>query len=37
LVGDLGFAAIALGRVDEGGKLLSIDGPLILQNLIKHG
>lgn len=37
LVGDLGFAAIALGRVDEGGKLLSIDGPLILQDLIKHG
>jgi predicted dinucleotide-binding enzyme len=37
LVGDLRFAAIALGRVDEGGKLLSIDGPLMLQNLIKHG
>jgi predicted dinucleotide-binding enzyme len=37
LVGDLGFAAIAPGRIDEGGKLLSIDGPLILQDLIKHG
>ena len=34
---DLGFAAIALGRVDEGGKLLSIEGSLMLQNLVKHG
>lgn len=37
LVAELGFAAIALGKINEGGALLGIGGPLILQNLIKQG
>lgn len=37
LVGDLGFAPVKLGKVNEGGKLVSMGGPLILQNLIKQG
>jgi hypothetical protein len=36
-VGDLGFATIKLGKVNEGGKLIGMSGPLILQNLIKQG
>lgn len=37
LVGDLGFAAIPLGKISEGGALLDRSGPLVLQNLIKLG
>lgn len=37
LVGDLGFAPIMLGKVNEGGMLIGMGGHLILQNLIKHG
>jgi predicted dinucleotide-binding enzyme len=36
LVSDLGFAPIPLGKITQGGKLITIDGPLILQNLIKQ-
>ncbi len=36
LVDQLGFASISLGTGDEGGKLLGLGGPLILQNLIKY-
>lgn len=35
LVADLGFAPIKLGRVDEGGRLIGLGGPLILQNLVR--
>jgi hypothetical protein len=37
LVADLGFAPIVLGKVDEGGVLIGMGGPLILQNLVKQG
>jgi 8-hydroxy-5-deazaflavin:NADPH oxidoreductase len=37
LVGSLGFAAITLGRIDEGGNLLRFRGPLVLHNFIKLG
>ena len=37
LVDKLGFAPIALGKINEGGTLLGLGGPLILQNLIKYG
>ncbi|PII15843.1 NADP oxidoreductase coenzyme [Stenotrophomonas indicatrix] len=37
LVGLLGFSPIVLGKIAEGGALISIGGPLILQNLIKKG
>ncbi len=36
LVEELGFAAIKLGKLNEGGSLLETSGPLILQNLIKQ-
>ena len=36
LVSDLGFAPVRLGKVSEGGALLRLRGPLVLQNLIKH-
>lgn len=36
LVDQLGFAPISLGEIDEGGKLLGLGGPLILQNIIKY-
>ena len=32
----LGFAAIFLGRIDEGGRLMHIPGPLVLHNLVEH-
>ena len=35
LVERLGFAPISLGQTAEGGKLLELGGPLILQNLVK--
>jgi hypothetical protein len=37
LVGELGFAPVMLGKVSEGGMLIGMGGPLILQNLIKQG
>jgi predicted dinucleotide-binding enzyme len=33
----LGFASIGLGKITEGGALLAMGGPLVLQNLIKLG
>jgi hypothetical protein len=35
LAEQLGFSPILLGRVDEGGRLLQIDGGLILHNLVE--
>jgi len=32
----LGFAPILLGRIDQGGRLLHIPGPLVLHNLVEH-
>lgn len=37
LVGELGFAPVSLGKINEGGALIDMGGPLILQNLIKLG
>lgn len=37
LVAALGFAPIALGKLHEGGALLGLGGPLVLQNLVKRG
>ncbi|MDE1165196.1 MAG: NAD(P)-binding domain-containing protein [Pseudomonas sp.] len=36
LVERLGFAPISLGTIDDGGTLLGLGGPLILQNIIKY-
>lgn len=36
LVERLGFAAIGLGKIREGGALLGMGGALILQNLVRH-
>jgi predicted dinucleotide-binding enzyme len=36
LVESLGFSAVVLGSICEGGRLLRFRGPLVLQNLIKH-
>lgn len=36
LVGDLGFAAIELGPIAEGGRLIQARAPLVFQNLIKY-
>lgn len=35
-VEQLGFAPISLGTITDGGKLLGLGGPLILQNIIKY-
>jgi len=32
----LGFSPIFVGRLDEGGRLLHIPGPLVLHNLVEH-
>jgi len=32
----LGFSPILVGRIDEGGRLLHIPGPLVLHNLVEH-
>jgi predicted dinucleotide-binding enzyme len=37
LVGELGFAPVSLGKINEGGALIAMGGPLILQNLIRQG
>lgn len=36
LVDRLGFSPIVVGRIDEGGRLLHIPGPLVLHNLVEH-
>lgn len=36
LVHQLGFAPISLAGISEGGEMLGLGGPLILQNIIKH-
>ncbi len=36
LADQLGFAPILLGRMDEGGRLIHIPGPLVLHNLAEH-
>lgn len=36
LVERLGFSPILVGRIDEGGRLLHIPGPLVLHNLVEH-
>ena len=35
LAGDLGLAAVQLGRIDEGGRLIEAPGPLVLRNLVE--
>ena len=36
LVHGLGFSPILLGRIDEGGRLIHIPGPLVLHNLVEY-
>ena len=36
LAKQLGFAPIGLGRIDEGGRLLSFRGPLMLRHLVEN-
>lgn len=36
LAGQFGFSPILVGRIDEGGRLLHIPGPLVLHNLVEH-
>ena len=36
LAEQFGFSAILLGRIDEGGRLMHIPGPLVLHNLVEH-
>jgi len=36
LAQQLGFSPILVGRLDEGGRLLHIPGPLVLHNLVEH-
>jgi predicted dinucleotide-binding enzyme len=36
LAEQLGFSPIPVGRIDEGGRLLHIPGPLVLHNLVEH-
>jgi predicted dinucleotide-binding enzyme len=36
LVGDLGLAAVQLGRIDEGGRLIQARNALVLRNLIER-
>jgi predicted dinucleotide-binding enzyme len=36
LAEQLGFSPILLGRIDEGGRLMHIPGPLVLHNLVEH-
>jgi predicted dinucleotide-binding enzyme len=37
LAKELGFSPIGLGKIDEGGRLLSFRAPLVLHNLVEHG
>lgn len=36
LVGRLGLAAVQLGRIDEGGRLIQVPGPLVLRHLVER-
>ena len=36
LVGDLGLAAVQLGRIDEGGRLIQAPEALVLRNLVER-
>jgi predicted dinucleotide-binding enzyme len=36
LVNDLGLAAVQLGRIDEGGRLIQAPNVLVLRNLIER-
>jgi predicted dinucleotide-binding enzyme len=36
LAKQLGFSSIFVGRIDEGGRLLHIPGPLVLHNLVEY-
>jgi predicted dinucleotide-binding enzyme len=36
LAATFGFSPILLGRIDAGGRLLHIPGPLVLHNLVEH-
>lgn len=36
LVAQLGFSPIVIGRIDGGGRLIHIPGPLVLHNLVEH-
>jgi len=36
LIGDLGLAAVQLGRIDEGGRLIQVPGPLVLRDLVER-
>jgi 8-hydroxy-5-deazaflavin:NADPH oxidoreductase len=36
LAEQFGFSPILLGRIDEGGRLLHIPGPLVLHNLVEY-
>jgi 8-hydroxy-5-deazaflavin:NADPH oxidoreductase len=36
LAQQLGFSPIVVGRIDEGGRLLQVGGPLLLHNLVEH-
>jgi hypothetical protein len=36
LAQQIGFSPILVGRIDEGGRLLHIPGPLVLHNLVEH-
>jgi 8-hydroxy-5-deazaflavin:NADPH oxidoreductase len=36
LAEQLGFSPILLGRIDEGGRLVHIPGPLVPHNLVEH-
>ena len=36
LAEQLGFSPILVGRIDEGGRLLHIPGPLVLHNLVEY-
>ena len=37
LAEELGFSPLTLGRINEGGRLLSFRAPLVLHNLVEHG
>lgn len=36
LAEQFGFSPIVLGRIDDGGRLIHIPGPLVLHNLVEH-
>ena len=36
LTGELGLAAIQVGAIDEGGRLIEVPGPLVLRNLVER-